>query len=388
MISLKAINEGVLLETYFEVVPFEIYVVDVQTYGIVYINAKMRQGPCASVDASLPCHLSLYQLPEPCPFCKIPRLIGPGGKSNLETIVSEMYDECRERWLQVSEKAINWPDGRIVKYAIAVDITETKVMQNSLAEAHAKMALMNKDLQRQNALLQENIRLREDVERMTRHDLKAPLGPIIQYPKLILQKDQGISPDTARKLSIISSAGTTMLNMINSTLDMHRLEQGVYVLRPRPCNLLDLLDSAKADLQPLLDQKQARFTLSVMGRNREIGDAICIHGEDLLCYSLFVNLLKNAVEASPPGGEVGVDVVDAGSMVFIYIENQGAVPPEIRGRFFDKYATAGKAGGTGLGAYIAKLIVQVHGGKIDLDTSQPDRTSLLIQLPAAGCMTD
>jgi signal transduction histidine kinase len=62
--------------------------------------------------------------------------------------------------------------------------------------------------------------------------------------------------------------------------------------------------------------------------------------------------------------------------------NQGEVPPEIRDRFFEKYATAGKKQGTGLGTYSAKLIARTHGGDVALDTSEPGFTSVIVSFPA------
>ncbi|AGW12483.1 PAS domain-containing sensor histidine kinase [Megalodesulfovibrio gigas] len=377
------VTEGMLLETYFEVIPFDIYVVDVHTFELVYANRLMRQHLPASMDRAQPCHLLLYQEPAPCRFCKIRQLVDEHGLPSMQTHVYEMYDEPRERWLQLHEKAITWPDGRTMKYTIAVDISELKAMQNRLAEAHARMALMNKELQAQNQLLQEHLRLREDVERMTRHDLKSPLTPILNFPQMILEDHPELPPRTVEALECIATAGSKILNLVSKTLDLLRLEQGTYVLRPEPLNVLALLRSALRDLDPLLRQRGATCVLQHAGQPAEKGACLLVAAEELLCYSLFSNLLKNAAEASPSGAEVVVDVTQEPGMACVRVENQGEVPAVVRQRFFEKYATASKDG-TGLGTYVAKLIAEVHGGAVVLDTAQPGRTSVLVRLPLAG----
>ena len=102
-----------------------------------------------------------------------------------------------------------------------------------------------------------------------------------------------------------------------------------------------------------------------------------------LFFSMFSNLLKNAVEASPPGGDIRISLKEAADCR-IEIRNQGEIPVEIRPRFFTKYATHGKKAGTGLGAYSAKLMARTLGGELSFTSSPEDGTSLLFSLPASA----
>ena len=97
-------------------------------------------------------------------------------------------------------------------------------------------------------------------------------------------------------------------------------------------------------------------------------------GERRLVDTVFVNLLKNAAEASPPGGEILVRLQREGDFGVVQVRNGGAVPLNIRERFFEKYATSGKMHGTGLGTYSARLMVRAQNGSIELDTTEPDAT--------------
>jgi two-component system, sensor histidine kinase and response regulator len=91
-------------------------------------------------------------------------------------------------------------------------------------------------------------------------------------------------------------------------------------------------------------------------------------------------LIKNAIEAAPQQGFIRIESGEDESDPFQII-NSGTVPPELREGFFEKFATAGKSGGSGLGTYSAKLMIEVQGGSIALDISEPDITCVQIWLP-------
>jgi len=74
----------------------------------------------------------------------------------------------------------------------------------------------------------------------------------------------------------------------------------------------------------------------------------------------------------------------AGGAARILVSNKGAVPEDIRPRFFEKYSTSGKESGTGLGTYSASLIARTLGGSIALDVSDPEGTTVAVTLPLAS----
>ena len=100
-------------------------------------------------------------------------------------------------------------------------------------------------------------------------------------------------------------------------------------------------------------------------------------GDAMLCYSLFHNLMKNACEAAPEKSAISV-VLKGGDPLRVEIKNKGAAPAATRERFFDKFVTHGKQGGTGLGTYSAKLLATAQNGSIELDVSDADNTTTVI----------
>ena len=111
-------------------------------------------------------------------------------------------------------------------------------------------------------------------------------------------------------------------------------------------------------------------------------DVVPLDGDALLLDPMLQNLLVNALEASPQGGEVAIDIRDDDTATLaVVLSNQGEVPAGIRDRMFDKYVTMGKRGGTGLGAYSAALAARAHGGGVALDAGVLGRTSVTVTLP-------
>jgi len=139
--------EGDLFKSLFDVIPFDIYVVDVVSYEIIYMNRKMIESRGNFIGEC--CFKRIYGEQKPCYFCKIPQLIdGTTDRPLDKTITFDLFNPMDDRWYQMQEKAMTWPDGRITKYSIAVDISELKETQNRLSEAHAQLALKNKTLEK------------------------------------------------------------------------------------------------------------------------------------------------------------------------------------------------------------------------------------------------
>jgi diguanylate cyclase (GGDEF)-like protein len=136
--------ENHLFEALFEMIPFGVYVVDIKNYQVVYANRSYKEAHGDWVNKI--CYQTIYEEDSPCYYCKIGQLIDEEGKPNNKTLIFERFNEYNERWYQHHEKTLCWPDGRIVKYTIEVDISELKAMQNQLAEAHALLAIKNKEL--------------------------------------------------------------------------------------------------------------------------------------------------------------------------------------------------------------------------------------------------
>jgi len=128
-----------LLKTALDLIPFDIYVVDVESLEVVYINQHLREA--LGETAGQPCWQAIYGQDGPCLHCRVAMLMKRDQEVPTPEEAFEHYHEGRETWFHLTEKCMRWPDGRMVKYSFSVDISQLKVAQNSLAEAHAQLAL-------------------------------------------------------------------------------------------------------------------------------------------------------------------------------------------------------------------------------------------------------
>jgi signal transduction histidine kinase len=223
--------------------------------------------------------------------------------------------------------------------------------------------------------------IKEDVGRILQHDLITPLNPIISLPQLLME-DPNLTTEQKQFLSMISKAGDRMLNMIRLSLNLYKMEQGIFVFTPQPVNILNTFRDILADLSERIRAKKVVIRIVLNGLSALSHDSFLVTAEPTLCYSLFSNLVLNAIEASPASGAVSI-FLDQDEQAHIRIHNAGVVPRNIRSKFFEKYVTSGKVQGTGLGTYSARLMVTTMGGNIQMETDENSGTTLTVSLASS-----
>lgn len=239
---------------------------------------------------------------------------------------------------------------------------------------HLELRGAQKRLEREAEVLAENLRLKEHVERLSRHDLKTPLTSVISIPQILLET-KGLSDEQARMLRAVESAGYRILDMVNRSLDLFRMEAGTYEFNPTRVDLRDLADRVAMDLEALARERDVTFAIE--GAQ---GEAAMALAEELLSYSMLANLIKNAIEAAPRGTTVTIAIDSSPGHVRVAVANRGAVPSALRDTFFRKYASSGKKAGTGLGAYSARLMAETQRGRIEMTTSDERGTVVTVWL--------
>ena len=249
------------------------------------------------------------------------------------------------------------------------------------ARVHNHLELKNArdELEKQNEVLRENARLRKDIEQITRHDLKAPLNGIINFPNIVMSKGN-LSERQRKYLQETIQLGYKMLNMINLSLDLYQMEQGIYRFSPVPVDIVPVITDIFQENRKFILSKKLVVEIMLNGRLLSEGDNFTVPGEKLLFYSMLNNLIKNALEASPKKEKITVSFNNESEFT-ITIHNQGVVPEDIRDSFFEKYVTSGKENGTGLGTYSARFMAETQGGSIHLDTSEENGTTVAVMLP-------
>jgi PAS domain S-box-containing protein len=301
------------------------------------------------------------------------------GRSCFDTLCPSQRGDCpildRGQCVNSVERVLRTQDGReipILKTAILATLRGRRMVVESFV-----------DLTEQKKLAQ----LKEDVERIIRHDLKSPLTGIIGLPDVLLSSSD-LTEDQREILMLIQGAGAKMLAMIDLSLGLFKMETGSYQPRPVPVDILAAVAEACADLGQLAASRKVGMAVHLDGQPAG-KSGLAVFGEELLLSSILSNLIKNAVEASAEGDVVDILLTTprAGGDVTVTVRNPGVIPEGMRSRFFEKYATS-KEGGTGLGAYSARLMTEAMGGAIGFTTSAAQGTSLIVTLPTPPAASD
>ncbi|MDM8568420.1 hybrid sensor histidine kinase/response regulator [Thiotrichales bacterium HSG1] len=247
--------------------------------------------------------------------------------------------------------------------------------QLKLMSAYKQLENAYNELEKKNTVLEEMAVLQENVGHITRHDLKNPLNGIISVTSLLMDEMEDGSPHKIL-LSNVEIAGYQMLDMINSSLDLYKMEIGTYDYHPDQVDVITIFNKIILETKVHMDTINITTEILISGKPLPEGDSFLIQGEYLLCYSMLANLFKNAMESAPSDSPIIISL-DYKEKAIIKISNKGVVPIKIRTTFFDKFVTMGKNNGTGLGTYSAKLMAETQSGSIHFDTSDTTNTTTL-----------
>ncbi|WP_051261672.1 ATP-binding response regulator [Desulfovibrio inopinatus] len=231
--------------------------------------------------------------------------------------------------------------------------------------------------------LHEALRIREDVDRMTKHDLKNPLGAILGLTEFLIG-EKNLPENVQEALRIVQCAGYRILGTLNKSIDMYAMETGVYVPKAERVELIPVLQRTISEVTSRPEFTDRVVQLETAHVQGEPASTLFVLAEELLLFSLFSNLLANALEASTLQDPVMVRIQKKAEQACITVHNMGCVPALIRDRFFEKYVTAGKPGGVGLGAYTARLMARTLGGDVTMSTSVEHGTDVTVRLPLAS----
>jgi signal transduction histidine kinase len=181
-------------------------------------------------------------------------------------------------------------------------------------------------------------------------------------------------------LRAISGQATKLSRLINQLLDISRLEAGRLRLERQPADLASLVEQVVAGARVRID----RHTIAL-----DLPPSLPIEADALRLEQVLTNLLDNAVKYSPDGGaiEVIVSQPEAAAAELSVRDHGLGIPPEMRGRIFERYYQAhdkGHMSGLGLGLYISRQIVELHGGTIHAEFPSDGGTRFAVRLPVAA----
>ena len=225
-------------------------------------------------------------------------------------------------------------------------------------------------------------RLKDEFVATVSHELRTPLTSIGGALGLLISNAAGTLPEPALRLLKIAHANSQRLvRLVNSILDMERIEAGKLVFVLRPVDVRRAAEQTIEATRAFADGHGVRIRLddaSAAGELRADGDWLA---------QIITNLLSNAVKFSPPGGEVIVSFADRGDCIRLTVRDYGpGVPQDFRARIFEPFSQADASDarqrtGAGLGLSIVKKIVTRLQGGIGFDDAPGGGTIFHVDLP-------
>jgi signal transduction histidine kinase len=236
---------------------------------------------------------------------------------------------------------------------------------------------------RRTAQAEAAISLRDEFLGVAAHELRTPLTSLRGYAQLLVgqaERDGKVDPaKLARSLRTIDRQSAKLCELIDQLLDLSRLQARNLALEKRPFDLVELARDVAASLQPLVPG----FTLSVRAPG-----SVLVEADRLRLEQVITNLINNAARHAGSGERIELEVAgpSRGAGVTLAVRDYGVgIPAQYRDRIFDRFYQIGpesKAGGLGLGLYITRQIVELHGGRVHAECPPEGGTRFVVQLPA------
>jgi signal transduction histidine kinase/CheY-like chemotaxis protein len=215
------------------------------------------------------------------------------------------------------------------------------------------------------------------------HELRTPLNSIIGFSEILLDETWGeLSAEERREfLSNILSSGRHLLRLINDILDLSKIEAGRIELKPESFSVADMIEGVLTTVRPLAAQKQIALDVEV---DPALTTLVADTGK---VKQILYNLLSNAIKFTPDGGRAGLRALrDAQEARFAVWDTGIGIKPEDQTRIFEEFqqvetTMARQYEGTGLGLALAKKFVELHGGRIWLESEPWSGSTFTFTLP-------
>jgi signal transduction histidine kinase len=214
------------------------------------------------------------------------------------------------------------------------------------------------------------------------HELRTPLNAIIGFSDVLLERTFGeVNPKQEQYVSIILTSGRHLLSLINDILDLSKIEAGRMELELASFDLAFAIENTIT----LVRDRAARHGLNLaMDVAPDLGEFV---GDERKFKQILLNLLSNAVKFTPDGGRIAVRAARADGAVEISVSDTGiGIAPEDQEAIFEEFRQVGtdyvrKREGTGLGLALTRKFVELHGGKIAVESAPGTGSTFTVTLP-------
>ncbi len=261
------------------------------------------------------------------------------------------------------------------------DLLETFASQSALALINAQLY---RQLERQSTALEVASRHKSEFLASMSHELRTPLNAIIGFSEVLLERMFGeLNERQDDYLRDIWSSGKHLLELLNDILDLSKIEAGQMVLNHSEFAVRESLEYCLSMVRERALKQRILLSLEV---DPEVG---LLDADRLRFRQVVLNLLSNAVKFTPDGGRVGVRAsLRDRDLVVEVVDTGPGVAAEDRERIFDSFQQGarhpGQTEGTGLGLTLSKRILELHGGRIWVESEAGQGSTFGFALPAGS----
>ncbi|MDO8575974.1 MAG: HAMP domain-containing sensor histidine kinase [bacterium] len=276
-------------------------------------------------------------------------------------------------------------------------LEKTRELRQLNTELERKVADRTQDLQklleeqrqRDIELTKANAELRELDQRKSEflsvaaHQLRTPLSGLKWALQMLIKGENGPLTKEQKVLLTKSYEGNErLIDLVDQMLHANQIEAGIFALQKAPTQILDLVDSVLYEVSHIAGGKNVRITFD---RGGTALPPLMI--DQTKMRAVFQNLLENAVKYSKPGGEVTITVSRTDKAVQFKVKDTGiGIPKDQQAQIFSRFFRARNAqmsdpNGNGLGLYIVRSIVEMHGGTLRFESGEDEGTAFYFGLP-------
>ncbi|MDP9275270.1 MAG: GAF domain-containing protein, partial [Chloroflexota bacterium] len=260
-----------------------------------------------------------------------------------------------------------------------IDLIETFARQAAIAIENVR--LFN-EIQEKSRQLEVASRHKSEFLATMSHELRTPLNAIIGFSEVLLEKIFGpLNPKQDEYLADVLSSGRHLLTLINDILDLSKIEAGRMDLEQGTFSLRTALENGVTMVRERASRHDIRLGLDV-GAELE-----SVSGDERKVKQVIYNLLSNAVKFTPDGGRVDVSAAREDGHVRVVVRDTGiGIAPNDQERIFEEFSQVGRdpersREGTGLGLTLSKRFVELHGGRITVESAPGKGSAFTFTLP-------
>jgi signal transduction histidine kinase len=259
-----------------------------------------------------------------------------------------------------------------------IELLQTFAAQSTLAIQNARLF---REIEQKGRELEVASRHKSQFLANMSHELRTPLNAILGYTELIVDRIYGEVPEKISEvLERVQKSGRHLLGLINDVLDLSKIEAGQLTLGVNDYSFGDVVQAVVSAVESLAAEKKLRMTVD-LAAGLPIG-----HGDERRITQVLLNLVGNAIKFTEKG-EVAVRVANSGGEFVVSVADTGpGIAEADRQKIFEEFQQVDSSstrtkGGTGLGLAIAKRIVELHGGRIWVESTLGKGSTFFFSVP-------